>query len=107
MKAAVSTVQAKGATNLDILNYIYSKNVLDLYPNLSIALQLMVTVPVTVASKERSFSRLKLIKTHLRTTMLQERQLALAQVSTESGIMRALDKDELIKAFSALKKRRV
>ncbi len=64
----------------------------------------MVTVPVTAASGERSFSLPKLIKIHLRTTMLQERLSAVAQISIESGVTRSLDKDELIRA---LKNRRV
>lgn len=107
VSAAVSAVPAKETTGLQILSYIYSNNLVELYPNLTIALRLMLTVPVTVASGERSFSRLKLSKTHLRTTMLQERLSALAQISIEHEITRSLDKDELIKAFSALKRRRV
>ena len=38
------------------------------YPNLQVY-QLALTVPITVASNERSFSRLKLVKSYLRTTM--------------------------------------
>jgi hypothetical protein len=41
-----------------------------------------MTVPVTTASAERSFSRLKLIKTDLGTTMPQERLTELAILST-------------------------
>lgn len=37
------------------------------------ALMLVVTIPVTTASVERSFSKLKLIKTYLRKYMGQER----------------------------------
>lgn len=44
---------------LEVLSYIYKENLLDLYPNLSIALQLLLTLPVTIASGERSFSTLK------------------------------------------------
>ena len=70
VSAAVTAVLAKETTGLQILSYIYRNNLVELYPNLSIALRLMMTVPVTVASGERSFSHLKLIKTHLRSTML-------------------------------------
>ena len=34
----------------------------DCYPNISIAYRLLFTMPVTVASAERSFSKLKLLK---------------------------------------------
>ncbi|XP_051953036.1 uncharacterized protein LOC127622912 [Xyrauchen texanus] len=107
VSTAVTAVPAKETTGLQILSYIYRNNLVELYPNLSIALRLMMTVPVTVASGERSFSRLKLIKTHLRSTMLQERLSALAQISIEHEVTKSLDKDELIRAFSALKHRRV
>lgn len=39
------------------------------YPNLGIAYRLLLIVPITVASAERSFSRLKLIMPYLRSTM--------------------------------------
>uniref|UniRef100_A0A8C9Y5M1 HAT C-terminal dimerisation domain-containing protein n=1 Tax=Sander lucioperca TaxID=283035 RepID=A0A8C9Y5M1_SANLU len=107
ISAAVTAAPAKETAGLQILSYIYRNNLVELYPNLSIALRLMTTVPVTVASGERSFSRLKLIKTHLRSTMLQERLSALAQISIEHEVTKSLDKDELIRAFSALKHRRV
>ncbi|KAL7372201.1 hypothetical protein ABVT39_012000 [Epinephelus coioides] len=94
--AAVTAVPAQETTGLQILSYIYSTNVVELYPNLSIALRLMVTVSVTVASGERSFLHLKLIKTHLRSTMLQERLSALAQISIEHEVTKSLARDELV-----------
>ncbi|XP_065658587.1 uncharacterized protein LOC136083106 [Hydra vulgaris] len=47
----------------DFLNYIYKEELQETYPNLVIALQIILTLPVTVASALRSFSKLKLIKT--------------------------------------------
>ena len=44
----------------------------DCYPNISVAYRILLTVPVTVASAERSFSKLKLLKNYLRSTMSQE-----------------------------------
>uniref|UniRef100_A0A673B287 TTF-type domain-containing protein n=1 Tax=Sphaeramia orbicularis TaxID=375764 RepID=A0A673B287_9TELE len=48
------------------------------------ALLLFLTLPVTVATSERSFSKLKLIKNHLRSTMGQERLSGLAILSIEN-----------------------
>jgi hypothetical protein len=48
-----------------------------------IAIRIFLTLPVTVAEADRSFSELKLIKTYLRSTMLQERLSACAVLSVE------------------------
>ena len=42
------------------------------YPNVSIAYRILLTTPMTVASAERSFSKLKLLKNYLRSSMSQE-----------------------------------
>ena len=106
VSAAVTAVPIQENTGLQMLNYIYTSNLLDLYSNLSITLRLMLTVPVNVASGERSFSHLKLIKTHLRSMMMQERLSALAQISIEHDVTGSLDRDNIIRAFSALKDRK-
>ena len=51
---------------------------LDSFPNTCIAYRILLTIPVTVVSAERSFSKLKLIKSYLRSTMSQERLSGLA-----------------------------
>ena len=50
-------------TAQDFLNYLLKTHLFELYPNVYIALRILLTCPVTVASAERSFSKLKLIKT--------------------------------------------
>ncbi|XP_075515475.1 uncharacterized protein LOC142550123 [Primulina tabacum] len=51
--------EAKSA--IDIVNYL--KKMDECFPNAHIAFKILLTVPVTVPSAERSFSKLKLIKT--------------------------------------------
>ena len=51
---------------LQVLNYL---KMLDSFPNAYIAYKILLTIPVTVAYVERSFSKLKLIKYYLRFTM--------------------------------------
>ena len=58
-------------TEFGALSYIVRSNSMDCYPYLSLALKTMLTLPITVASAERSFSKLKLIKTYLHSTMTQ------------------------------------
>jgi len=50
-----------------------------------------LTIPVTVTSEERSFSKLKLIKTYVRATMGDERLSSLAILSIENDIAENLD----------------
>lgn len=47
---------------IDVLNYTHKNSMAAVYPNVFIALRIFLTLPVTVASAERSFSKLKLIK---------------------------------------------
>lgn len=51
-----------------ILNFIYKKNVQDDYPNISIAYKIFLTLLVTSAFYKRRFSKLKLIKSSLRSS---------------------------------------
>lgn len=94
----------------EMLDYIYKENILDRYPNMSIALRLLLTLPVTVASGERSFSKLKLIKTYLRSTMSQETPslfCELAVLSIEQEVRKSVDMDLLIARFAEAKARKI
>ena len=59
-----------------------------------------MTIPVTSATAERSFSVLKRIKTYLRATMGQERLTHLAVLSIERELSRNIDLDSVIDHFS-------
>lgn len=92
-------------TALKCLQYVWS--VRDSFPNIAVALRIMMTVPVTVASAERSFSKLKLIKNYLRSTMSQDRLCGLAMLSIEKDTASFVDYDEVINEFAHRKARRV
>lgn len=64
----------------DVLKFVED---IGCYPNVSIAYRIMLTIPVTVASAERSFSKLKLLKNYLRSSMSQERLSGLAILCIE------------------------
>ena len=63
-------------------------------------------MPMSVASAERSFSKLKLIKTYLRSTMSQDRLNGLAIMSIERVIGRTLNYDQPIDNFADAKARK-
>jgi hypothetical protein len=66
-----------------------------------------LTIPVTVASVERSFSKLKLIKSYLRSTMSQERLNGLAILSIEKMMLENLEYKNLISNFAFQKARKM
>ena len=91
-------------TPINVLNYLKR---LDSFPNAYIAYRILLTIPVTVASAERSFSKLKLIKSYLRSTMSQERLSGLAILSIEKEMLEELKYKNLISNFASQKARKV
>ena len=87
----------------EILHFV---KVADCYPNASIAYRILLTIPVTVASAERSFSKLKLLKNCLRSTMLQERLNGLAMCSIEKDILDTIDLESVLEDFASRNARR-
>jgi len=73
----------------------------DCYPNISVAYRILLTIPVTVASAERSFSKLKLLKNYLRSTMSQERLNGLAMCTIEKDILDTIDLDTVLDDFAS------
>ena len=49
--------------------FIKHHSILPSVPDTAMAIKLILTLPVTIGSAERSFLKLKLIKTYLRSTM--------------------------------------
>jgi hypothetical protein len=62
---------------------------------------IFLTIPVTVASAERSFSKLKLIKNYLRNSISQDRLTNIEREKTSE-----LEIDKIINAIANLKSRR-
>ena len=67
----------------------------------------MLTISVSVASVERNFSKLKLIKSYLKLTMSQERLNRLAILSIEKGMLEKFDYKNLVKNFISQKSRKI
>ena len=65
-----------------------------------------MTVPVTVATAERSASKLKLIKDFFRSSMSQERLSGLVLLSIENEQTKILDFKKVIQQFASAKVRR-
>jgi hypothetical protein len=103
----LKTLLPKDVTKLiDILNTIKSYWEEGGFQIVWVTYRILLTIPVTVASAERSFSNLKLIKTYLRTTMSQERLSGLAMISIENEYLDKLNYDDLIEEFASKNARR-
>jgi hypothetical protein len=103
LKVLKEILQIEESSPIDILNYIKR---LDYFPNACIAYRILLTILVIVASVERSFSKLKLIKSYLRSTMLQEILNGLAILSIEKKMLENLEYKNLISNFASQKARR-
>jgi len=90
-----------------VLKYICKRKMVELFPNLVTALKILLTLPITAASAERSFSKLKIIKNHLRSQICQMRFVGLATLSIEKDVSNKLYMDEIVAEFSALKARKI
>jgi hypothetical protein len=100
-------LKANNFSNLDALGALNKPNGnAASFPNLCIALRILLTMSVTVASAERSFSKLKLIKNYPRTTMSQQRLTSLAVIAIECEVINDLDMSELIRNFAAVTARK-
>ena len=77
-----------------------------MFPNEEVALRMYLVLMVSNCSGERSFSKLKLIKDRLRSSMKQERLVHLTLMSIEYDILRELNFEDLIDSFAASKSRK-
>jgi hypothetical protein len=93
------------ADPLKNLTYITKNNLMSSFPNLFIVLRIFLTLPVSVASGERSFSKLKLIKTYLRTSMTQERFNDLGLLAIEKELCEGLELSDVIDELANKKAR--
>ncbi len=105
LKVMREMIPQKTNTALEALQFL--KSVEGTFPNAEVAYRILLTIPVTVASGERSFSKLKLIKNYLRTTMSQERLCGLAMLSIERDVASDLDYGNLMMEFAVRKARKI
>lgn len=91
---------------VNLLQEIHNLKLQTIFPNFVIMLRIFLTIPVTVAEAERSFSTLSRIKNVLRSTMLQERLSNLGLLAIESRLAKSCDFSKIIDIFSNRKARK-
>lgn len=90
---------------LDLLRWVYKWKLQESLTNFVVTLRIFLTITVSTASCERSFSKLKLIKTYQRSTMSQERLSNLAILSIERDFN--VDFNSVVEKFALIKSRRI
>ena len=69
-----------------ILQFFKNQRLDHAYPNVSILYKILGTLTVSSATIERSFSKLKIIKSYLRSTMGEERLYGLSIISIKRAL---------------------
>ena len=80
---------------------------LDLTLYLCLCLKLYFTISVSIASCEKSFSKLKMIAVYFRSTMNDDRLSVLSILSIERDYFQKLDFKDIIADFTSAKARKV
>ena len=89
----------KCKTILDVLQITHKTGLHRVYGELHTLYHLFVTLPVTTASCERSFSKLTIVKSSLRSTMAQGRLENLMILFIENDITSELHYETIIDSF--------
>lgn len=101
-KMLLSTRTDKKISRPDkLLEFIIQYGDESFLPNLRVSIQIMLTIAVSIASCERSFSKLKLILSYLRASMGQQRLCDLALLSVEREETEQTNFNEIIDQFAS------
>ena len=104
LEVLIEVLPKKVKKPIEVLNYLKVKE--ECFSNSWIAYRIILTILITVASGERKFSKLKLIKSYIRSTMSQERMNDLAMLSIEKTLVVGIDYTSLINTFTFKNDRR-
>ena len=90
-----------------LLKLFGQNNLHHLHTDLFRMIVIVATLPVTVASCERTHSKVKLFNNYLRVTMSSERLEDLVEISCERDISDSITLDRMVEAFKLAGERRL
>lgn len=85
---------------LTTLQLLTKFNLQSAFPTLFQIYKILVTLPVGTSKCERSFSKLKIVKNRLRSTMGQQRLDSLLLINVERELTQYVDHDKLIETYA-------
>lgn len=91
---------------LDLWKWFNENELINVFPNLYIALKIYLTIPSSNCSAERAFSKLKRVKNKYRTTINQENLTALMILASENDVFQTIDNETIIQEFCHTKARK-
>ncbi|XP_060863504.1 zinc finger MYM-type protein 1-like [Metopolophium dirhodum] len=100
------TIVSELKTIQNLAFYIIDMDLSTSFPDVLAACLIFLTIPVTVASAERSFSKLKLIKNYLRNSIGQERLCGISILNIERRRTSDIDIEKIIDNFAYAKARK-
>ena len=99
--------QPKAIMKLQLKELVTNDMLTAMFPNLSTLGNICLSIPVSTASVERSFSQMKLLKTRLRNCLSDSSLLHLMKIAIESPDKRSdSDTEEIVNVWNR-KSRRV
>lgn len=98
MKVALNLLKSKKKDfNLNDVKEVVEKQI---YPNLFKLLQVALSIPISSATCERSFSSMRRIKNWLRSSMAQDRFTFLSILNIERDITNKLNVNDIVNKFA-------
>jgi hypothetical protein len=91
----------------DLCVYLVSSSRVVLYPIIHRLVVLVLTLPVSTATGERAFSKMKLIKGYLRSSMSEGMLSSLMVLGIETDLAKMITNEQVIQKYMALHPRRV
>ena len=74
----------------EVLQLICEQHIIEVFPNITTALKLYLTMPIMSCEADRNFSKLSIIKNKFWSTMTEEHLSSLCILSLENDIARKL-----------------
>ena len=90
-----------------MLQQLINTKLVNSFPNVSVAIRIYLSTLGTSCEGERSFSVLKRVKNHLRSTLRQQLLTALSLLCIEHELLRQVDVDDIVAQFATIKSRKV